>query len=171
MKRKTFILFFTIFFIATLFAGTNEITDKLFTTLVIIEECQNGDLSKESLVSDGIFDALWNKSDKIFFDMVIEKPFVMNKNEIDPSPFLKDAFNTGADSIILIKFNYTISEEKNGLLKITLDSFNYNVFSLTQAKPIIAGEKKLSYNELIEKNNKEKILRELGTKIIDSILK
>jgi len=168
MKKIFFYLSLCIFFIQNIYSQEKSVN--LFTTLVIIEEQQNGEMSKESLVADGIFDALWDINENIFFDMVIEKPFLLVENQLDVKPFLQDARKSGADSLLLIKFNYTLADEGPGF-RIKADEVKFNLYSLNKLKSLRNGDKKLSYNELIDKKDKEKILKDLGYKMLKEIYK
>ncbi|MBN2546960.1 MAG: hypothetical protein JXB50_14255 [Spirochaetes bacterium] len=168
MKRSFIFILLYIFFIQ--YAYTQEKAENIYTTLVIIEEQQNGEMSKESLVSDGIFDALWDLNENIFFDMVKEKPFLLIDNQLDVKPFLQEAKKSGADTLLLIKFNYTLTEEGAGF-RIKADKVKYNLYSLKQLKSLKNGDKEILYNELIDKKDKEKILKDIGYKMLNEIFK
>ncbi len=168
MKKNFICILLCIIFIQ--YINTQEKRDIIFTTLVIIEEQKNGEMSKESLVSDGIFNALWDLNENIFFDMVIEKPFLLINNQLDVKPFLQEARKSGADSLLLIKFNYIISEESSGF-RIKVDEVKFNLYSLNQLKSLRNGDKKILYNEFADKKNKDKILKDIGYKMLKEILK
>ena len=101
-KKFLLILFFTTLFSLLIFARVKF--RSVFTTLVIIEEKENNIFASESSpVSDGIFDALWDRNECIFFDMKIDKPLMMADDQLDIKPFMGLARGSGADSILLIK--------------------------------------------------------------------
>jgi len=168
MKRTFVIIILFLLFVQ--YINPQEKNYNIFTTLVIIEEQKNGEMSKESLVSDGIFNALWDLNENIFFDMVIEKPFLLINNQLDVKPFLQEARKSGADSLLLIKFNYIISEESSGF-RIKVDEVKFNLYSLNQLKSLRNGDKKILYNEFADKKNKDKILKDIGYKMLKEILK
>ena len=93
---------------------SQEVRDQfqnIYTTLVIIEENENGKIIlKDRPVSDGIFEAMWNKDDKIFFDMLIEKPLKMIHNQLDVRPFLKETLRDLTDIFSEKKLSYNYLE-------------------------------------------------------------
>lgn len=165
MRIKIILLFILIHS----FLNTEDLLNKFNMSLIIIEENQNGEISKDSLITDGIFEAFWEKTNKIFFDMVIEKPLLITNGIPDVSPFLKEAYKTGVDSIIIIRINYSITEENNQY-KIKLEEVNHNIYSLPLASSLSCGKKNFNYSEVVDKNKKNNALKNLGIKIVENMI-
>lgn len=169
MKKNIFILLCLFVYILSTFSG-NKISG-IYTTLIILEERENENFILEnSSIIDGIFEALWNKNEYIFFDMMIDKPLSIVQDKLDIEPFLLAARESGADSILLIKFHYSSKEEKAGL-RIKADGVFFNLYSLNHLKSIREGEIKVKVNEYIEISKKVETLKKIGFNVLNKIYK
>ena len=169
MKKKILILFYLFLYISIIFAQ-NKISD-ISTTLVVVEEQENGNfVIGNAPVTNGIFESLWDINKYIFFDINIERSLSIIQNQLDVEPFLDIAKASGADSILLIKFHYSIKKEKNRL-RINADEVFYNLYSLNHLKSLKVGKKSLKINKYINVSIKTKVLKEIGNKIITEIYK
>jgi hypothetical protein len=139
------------------------------TMLVIIEEAENGIISaEESPFSDGVYNALWEKSTSIFFDMRIKNSIPVVSGNLNVEPYIKTAKDNGADSIILIKFDY-ISIEKGDKLELKIDDASYNIYSINRVAIIKAGKKSINYKDTISKKDKDQLLRKIGYDLLSEI--
>ena len=167
MKKKLFIFVFVLIGILFVFPGKKKLNAS--TILVIIDESENGEIVvNEAPISDGIFDALWEDDQIIFFDMKIQNSLNFDKKNLDINPFINDAKGAGADSILLIKVDYTFKEIKNYYL-LNVKEYYYNFYSLSQQKSLTAGKKKLVFNKRIDKKEKRILLNKFGSRIIHEI--
>ncbi|MCK4799063.1 MAG: hypothetical protein KAT05_16940, partial [Spirochaetes bacterium] len=170
---KLLFILFCLFLSMNFFFSAAKIKG-IYTTLVVVEEQENekfvSKISKSSPVTDGIFEALWNKNEYIFFDMMIDKPLSIVQDKLDIEPFLLAARESGADSILLIKFHYSSKEEKAGL-RIKADGVFFNLYSLNHLKSIREGEIKVKVNEYIEISKKVETLKKIGFNVLNKIYK
>ena len=155
-------------FLISLSAVKPKISD-VNNVLVVIEEKENDDfILDKSPIADGIFNAMWDKERFIFFDMKIKSAIPVKGRNLDAGPYIKTAKLSGADSILLIKINYKTNEEKDGF-RIKLDKIDYNLFSITYLNSVISGIKKIKINELINKDDKDKTLKNIGYKFLNEL--
>lgn len=165
MKRYL-ILLLVILTSRVIYPGPN-----IYTTLVIVEEDESGDQTDDNMpVTDGIMDAMWDYDQYVFFDMKIDKPLEIKDDKIDVYSFIRDAREASADTILCIKINYNSKIVENGL-KITAESYYFNLFSLNNLDSLSAGKIKIDINEVIDVKNKNKYLKNIGNQILNDILK
>lgn len=157
-------------FITITFLYSRNIDLGVYSTLVIVEEQENGKFTNDSPFTDGIFEGLWKKSEFIFFDMSIDKPLNSIYDQLDIKPFLGVAEEAGADSILLIQFRYSAEEEGAGL-RLKANEYAYNLYSLYQLKSLRSGIEKIRINDHVEKNNKDRTLKKIGMNVLNSIYK
>ncbi len=139
------------------------------TTLIIIEEQENDKfLFDNTTITDGIFETLWDMNKFIFFDLKLDKPINVISNELDIKPYISIARESGADSILLLKMNYTL-EEKGDNLIINFNEFLFNLYSLNDLASIKSGKKSLKINKKFNKKNKNFNLKKIGSSIIKEI--
>ena len=168
MKRN--LLIFICFFIFTFVGFSEKNNFDVSTILVIIEENENGKIIiDETPVSDGIFDALWENDQVVFFDMKIVSPFKFNEKDLDIKPFLNEAKSAKADSILLIKADYTSEAVNKDVIIINFKEYYYHFYSLTQLKSLSVGKKEINYNEKIEVKKKTSLLKQIGVRILNEI--
>jgi hypothetical protein len=167
VKKNLFIFIFIIIGILFIFPAKKNFNTS--TILVVIDESENGEIViNEAPISDGIFDALWEDDQIIFFDMKIQNSLNFDKKDLDINPFINDAKGAGADSILLIKVDYSFKEIKNYYL-LNVKEYYYNFYSITAQKSLSAGKRKLIFNKRINKNEKKVLLNKFGTRIIHEI--
>ena len=167
MKKELLILIFIIIGLFFIFPEKNIFSAS--TILVVIDESENGEIVvNEAPISDGIFNALWENDQIIFFDMRIQNHLEFNDKNLDINPFISDAKIAGADSILLIKVDYLFKEEKNNYI-LNIKEYYYNFYSINEARSLIAGKKKLVYNKKIDKREKKNLLNQFGSRIINEI--
>ena len=170
MKKLLFILF-CLFLSMNFFFSAAKIKG-IYTTLVVVEEQENekfvSKISKSSPVTDGIFEALWKNNDYIFFDMAIDTPLLTVEKQLDIKPFLDVARESGADSILLIKFHYNSKKEK-AALRINAHELSYNLYSLNHLKSLKVGEIKFKVNKLVQVAKKQAVLKKIGYKVLNEI--
>jgi hypothetical protein len=166
MNKFLFILFFILLIAVSTFSLNHFDTA---TTLVVLEEKENGDFPVEfTPFSDGVFSALWDK-ECMFFDMKISKPLNFVSNMLDVKPFLNEARGSGADSLLLIKFDYKTVLEKTGI-KISVDEIAYNFYSLDAMKSIKSVKKSIAYNKFVEtEDEKIKEIKNFGYSLLNEI--
>lgn len=152
---------------ATGLFSNNEIAG-ITTTLVIMEEQENDTfVINATPFTDGIFDALWQK-EYIFFDMRITEPITIVYNQLDVKPFLETARQSGADSILLIKFHYNVEKEGNNY-RLTADEIVYHLYSLSSMKTLRVGRKELHIDQIITRAEKNPLLRKIGFSMLNDI--
>jgi|GEM_PF-1171581 len=165
---KKIAVFFILIIICLLITPKEKFAD-INTTLVIVEEVENGEFILEgSPVSDGIFDALWEREDFIFFDMKIREPIPVIYNELDIKPYLNIAKQAGADSILLIKFHYNCELDGNRL-RLKINDVFYNLYSIKNLTSIKSGKKDIKMDRPIEQKDKYRLLNKLGNKFLNEI--
>jgi len=163
MKKFIFVFLFVFFISLLTFAFNNSGNN---TTLVILEEKENSSFVLGATpFSDGIFTALWDK-ELLFFDMKINSSLQMVSNTLDIKPFIKNAKDSGADLILVIKFNYESSSDKAGI-KLSAKEIQYNVYSLTEMKSLKSATKNIKIERILESTEKK---NELLKKIANDIL-
>lgn len=164
MNNKIFMIILLLF-VSTVCFAKKEMPD-IFTTLVIVEEQENGVLvSGETPFSNGVFNALWDLNEYIFFDMTVDTPLKKYKNSLDVRPFLEVGQECGADSILLIKFNYTSSKEGEQL-KIKTKEVSYNLYSMNKLAVVRKAHKRIGIDKLIDKASKNVMLTNYGTELL-----
>lgn len=158
--KRFFIL--SIFMLATLFSISAKGNLKnISTILVIVEEFENGKPSAPfTPFIDGLIDALWEEP-YIFFDMKITKPLGMTNNIIHVKEYINAARDSGADSILMVKFDYS-SEDVEAMVRLKIDKIYYHVYSLQTLKTLIHGEESIDMNELVELSSKNKRIKNLA---------
>lgn len=155
------ILTISLFFVLSFFAFSKNSFDQIFTTLVVMEEMENNGFVKEDTpVTNGVFDALWEK-DFIFFDMKINKPISIKTHKLSAEKFINIAKNSGADSILLIKFHYNAKKTKGGII-LTSKKVFYHLFSINSMTTLKSGTVDVDLNKVVYKNEKKKYLRNVG---------
>lgn len=165
MKKILLIVFC---FIVSLSFGKVKISG-INTILVIIEEKENNNfIIEKSPISDGIFNAMWEKEEFIFFDMKIDSSIPVKGSYLDVKPYINVAKSSGADSIFLIKINYVTNYEKDGY-RIKLDEVSYNLYSLKSLNSIISGAKKININKYVKKEAKDQTLKGIGYKFLNEL--
>ncbi|OHD19767.1 MAG: hypothetical protein A2086_10430 [Spirochaetes bacterium GWD1_27_9] len=167
MKKLIVILF--VFFIS--FYCFSQKISGITTTLIIIEEQENDTFVNDSTpFTDGIFNAMWEK-EFIFFDMKIDKPIKVVSGMLEIQSYVNDARGAGADSILLIKFNYKTKKEGAGI-RLSATEALYNLYSLNTMKSLRNGKIKLNISEYIENNDKKNaFLKNTGNDILNDIYK
>ena len=168
--KKNISIFLLILLTITIWPQENNLSfDGVFTTLVIVEETENGTSPQEERpLSDGIFNTLWDLNDYIFFDMIPESPITFIDKQLDVKPFFNTARGAGADSVLLIKLDYTI-EELDQNIHLKIDQYHYHLYSLNQLKSVREGEIPLKYDKIIEKKDKTKVLNKIGAELMKTI--
>lgn len=168
-KKYLFLFLILIFFVFNLFSQNLKSNPQ--TTLIIIDEEENNTfLNDIKPVSDGILDALWSRDDYIFFDINISSPLVLNNDSFDINPFKKSAMDSGADFILMIKINYTFGNENN-ILKVKIDNYYYNLYSVKDDKIVRKEKKELKIDEIVKKETKNNFLKKVGISILNEIYK
>jgi hypothetical protein len=168
MKRNLFI--FICFFIFTVVVFSEKNNFDVSTILVIIEENENGKIIiDETPIADGIFDALWENDQVVFFDMKIVSPFKFNEKDLDVKPFLNEAKAAKADSILLIKVDYTSEEMNKDVIMINLKEYYYHFYSIKQLNSLSVGKREINYNEKMEVKKKFSLLKQIGVRILNEI--
>lgn len=163
------ILFMFVFFMAAFFVYASEL-DNFATTLIIIEERENGEfVSGRTPFANGVFDAMWEKP-YIFFDKRIDNPIPFAFETLDIRPYIQDARATNADALLLIKFNYE-TEKAGGLIQIDIDKVHYTFYSMKDLKTLRSGERKIKMSKVIDNNSKNQIIRNLGQETLNYIYK
>jgi hypothetical protein len=169
MTRRPLLLM--IMLLLPVFMGQVEKKFNVSTTLVIVEEQENEKFIAEgSPVTDGIFDALWDKSDYIFFDISVKEPIKTVFDELDVKQYMMTAKESGADSILLIKFHYFSDTERTGI-RLKASEYSYNLYSLNEMKTLRSGKIRLKIDELVDVKAKEGSLKRLGVNILNEIYK
>lgn len=161
-----------LFLLLLLFAAIPAYSSfNISTTLVIVEESENGKIPEERCpFSDGIMEALWDHP-YIFFDMKLSEPIKMYKGKIDMRPYIEPGNSSGADSILLVKLNYKAIYEKNKDVRVQIDSVHYTLYSLTELKTLTTGKKVLKIDRFIGLKEKPTFLKNLGKDILAEIFK
>ena len=169
MKKIKFIILYLLFFVFVV-SAKKSISD-ISTILVIIEERENDViLTDETPVAEGIFETLWENQNIIFFDLKVDSPIKFNDNNLDAKPFIEDAKNSGADSILLIKIEYIIEQKKDGnTLKVK--EYYYNLYSIDDLESLKIGKNPLNINKKIDVREKKEILKQIGIQIINEVYK
>lgn len=168
MRKALLFVFFIFIFISFTIFSTAKFPD-IKTILVIIEETQNGKLENDDYpISDGIFDALWEYEDYLFFDMKLKERIKINNNELDPKDYVEIAKSAGADSILMIKVNY-LTQTKNNILSVIINDFSYSLVALKNLNVLKKGKENFNFIEEIEIKNKNQVLKKAGGKIISII--
>jgi hypothetical protein len=158
-------------FIIILFNSAKKIIPGVTTTLVIIEEQENNNFVKDiTPFSDGVYEALWSKNDLIFFDFLIEEPMGEVDNSLDIRPYMKTARESGADSILLIKFHYYTDDVKNGL-HVKGDDIFYNFYSINELESIKSGKRNYKIDKTVTATKKNDYIKEIGIKFLNEIYK
>lgn len=166
MKKTALLLLLILFAAIPVYSSFN-----INTTLVIVEEIENGIIPEERCpFSDGIMEALWDKP-YIFFDMKISEPIKMYKGKIDMRPYIESGNSSGADSILLVKLNYEAVYEKNRDVRVKIDSIHYTLYSLSELKTLVVGKKDLKIDRFIGLNEKPTFLKNLGKEVLAEIFK
>ncbi len=169
MKKIKFIILCLLLF-AFLISAKKNISD-LSTILVIIEERENDAiLIDETPVIEGIFDTLWENQNIIFFDLKVDSPLKFNNNNLYANPFIQDAKNSGADSILLIKIEYTTEIVKSSIT-LKAKEYYYNLYSIDNNESLKAGKNPLHINKKIDAGDKKAILKQVGIQIINEVYK
>jgi hypothetical protein len=142
--------------------------DSLFTTLVVMDEQENGMVTADTTpFADGVYDALW-ESDYIFFDMRIKKPLGMVYNQLDIKPFIQTARESGADSVLLIQFHYD-SKKEGSNYRLHADEVVFHLYSLNLMKSIRVGRHKVDFDMSINPKAKLRTLRKIGYEALKDI--
>lgn len=135
--------------------------EDISTILVIVEEFENGHQARPfTPFADGIIDALWEEP-YIFFDMKIDKPLNMTNDILHVKQYINAARDSGADSILLVKFSYT-SEDVEAMIRLKIDKIYYHVYSLYTLKTLTHGFEEVNINELVELNAKNTRIKKLA---------
>ena len=171
MRKKFLFILFVAFFCQSIVFAAN---DDIYTTLVIIEETENHkkimrEPGLNQPFTDGIYEALWN-FDGIFFDTTPSVPFTYEKDgrTLSPIQYIKQGISTGADSILLIKVNYSTSLDYSKLL-ITLDDLRYNLFSIHRGESVASGDLSCKFSTKTERVRQATYLKSLGKDILKEI--
>ena len=148
--------------------------DDIYTTLVIIEETENHkkimrEPGLNQPFSDGIYESLWD-FDGIFFDTTPTVPFTYEKDgrTLSPIQYIKQGISTGADSILLIKVNYSTSLDYSKLV-ITLDDLRYNLFSIHRGESVVSGDLSGQYSTKTDRVRQARYLKSLGKDVLNEI--
>ena len=168
MKLKFKVIFLLTISSFLIFKLYSDDMNNINTTLIVLEETENQVfLSEKKPISDGIFDALWDK-ETIFFDYLNTNPLKFNLNDLDIRPFLRDTREAGADSLLIIKINYntTVVDSK---IKIEIKEVYYNLYSLYKMKSIRAGNLNSKYQDVVDVNQKNAYLKKVGYDILNLI--
>ena len=152
------------------FAADNDI----YTTLVIIEETENHkkimrEPGLNQPFTDGIYESLWD-FDGIFFDTTPTVPFTYEQDgrTLSPIQYIKQGIATGADSVLLIKVNYSTSLDYSKLV-IILDDLRYNLFSIHRGVSVTSGDLSGKYSTKTERVRQATYLRSLGKSVLKDI--
>ena len=143
----------------------------LNSLLVIVDEQENSALCSESTpFTEGVYEALWDKSDSMFYDIKLQDPLKFLHDELDAVPFIQTAKSSGADSILLIKVNYNyMSTGKQYNIKIK--EIYYKIYSVSALKTVKNSHKNINLNNSFKSSDdKEKILKKIGYDILKEIL-
>jgi len=98
--------------------------DSFSTTLVACEESENSNYYLDTVpFSEGVYDAMWESSG-VFFDIRVYEPLNIVDGQLDVKPYLTETRAAGADSLLLIKFNYE-SKMAGTKLNITIKEIYY----------------------------------------------
>jgi hypothetical protein len=165
--KKTVYLLILMIAVQTIHAA-NELST-ITTTLIVIEEKENNTIASESTpFSDAVFNALWEK-EYIFFDMKIDKPMLYAGKILSVQPYLNTARASGADSILLIKLNYsTLKEDRQTIINIP--DAEYHLYSLNAMKTLRNGKIEMKIHEVFQSpDEKAKILKNCGDRILAEI--
>jgi len=147
--------------------------DDIYTTLVIIEETENHkkimrEPGLNQPFTDGIYESLWD-FDGIFFDTTPTVPFSYEKDgTLSPIQYIKQGISTGADSVLLIKVNYSTSLDYSKLV-ITLDDLRYNLFSIHRGESVSSGDLSGKYSTKTERVRQARYLKSLGKEVLNEI--
>ncbi|HNZ26931.1 MAG TPA: hypothetical protein PLG34_04110 [Spirochaetota bacterium] len=144
--------------------------DSFSTTLVACEESENSNYYLDTVpFSEGVYDAMWESSG-VFFDIRVYEPLNIVDGQLDVKPYLTETRAAGADSLLLIKFNYE-SKMVGTKLNITIKEIYYNLYSLNDMKSIRVGKRTLNIDKTIELRTKDSYLKQLGIDTIQEIYK
>lgn len=144
--------------------------DSFSTTLIACEESENSNYNLNAVpFSEGVYDAMW-ESGGVFFDMRVYEPLNIIDGQLDVKPFLTETRAAGADSLLLIKFNYQ-SKIAGTKLNIVVKDIYYNLYSLNDMKSVRVGKRTLNIDDTIEMRIKDAYLKQLGADTIYSIFK
>lgn len=147
--------------------------DDVYTTLVIIEETENHkkimrEPGLNQPFTDGIYESLW-EFDGIFFDSTPSVPFTYEKDgTLSPINYIKDGISAGADSILLIKVNYSTSLDYSKLL-VVLDDLRYNLYSIHRGRSVTSGNLSGKYSTKTERVRQARYLKSLGKDVLNEI--
>lgn len=167
MKKIKFIMIHVLLIVFTI-SSKKSISD-IATILVVIEERENeAILAEQTLVAEGIIDALWQNENIIFFDMKIDYPIKFKNNNLDALSFIEIAAGSGADTILLIKIDYTVDKIKTGI-NLKAKEYYYNLYSLYNLESFKAGKKPLDINKKMDAGEKIETLKQIGIKIINEV--
>lgn len=159
MKKLIISSIFILFTLTLSFADDN--LNGISTILVIVEEFENGMPSQTyTPFVDGMIDALWEEP-YIFFDMQIKKPLGMTNNLLHVNQYINSARESGADAILLVKFNYS-SEDVEAMVRLQIEKIYYHVYSLHTLQTLAHGVEEVNMNELVELSSKNKRIKNLA---------
>ncbi len=165
--------FFAVIFAITVFVSYAANTDLVHTTLVLIEETENGkkivrEPAFNQPFADGLYETLWNY-DGIFFDGVPSQKIPIETNgTLCPYPFIREATACGADSLLLIKVNYSTSV-RYSKVTIVLDDLRYHLYSIYDDKTVSVGDLSGQFQNTTERPKQQTYLKALGEKVLKII--
>jgi hypothetical protein len=167
MNKYFYILIFIIFNFTAIYPGQKP---DFTTILIIIEEQENNLFVTETTpFSDGIFNALWKK-EYIFFDMKIDKPVRVITDQLDVKQYFPIARESGADSLLVIKFHYSFVRQPDKKYLLNTDNTMYNLYSLNSMKSFASGQIRTSSKETLDTSeDKDKFLKQAGADMLDEI--
>jgi len=164
---KHLLIAILLFSITSLF-GNSDLSS-ISTTLVIVEESENMNITTtKSPFTDGVLDSLWQRP-YIFFDMKVDSELLMvDENNIDVKPFFGTAQASGADSVLLIKFQYEFTQVENSYF-IKIVNIPYVLYSLNQLKALKSGNVTINMEKNITAVEKRLFLKDLGRRVLNII--
>lgn len=141
------------------------------TLLVVLEEQENDEfVIDDTPFTDGIFNALWEKS-CIFFDVRLNTPINIVSDNLEVKSYLGTAQDSGADGILLIKFHYYTIKEGHGI-RLKANEIMYNIYSLNTMKTIRSGKYQLTINKYVDSSpEKSAFLKNTGYDMLTKIYK